>query len=75
MTQAKTATASDVQEAEKTIQAMLGGQVRVTMSDGRVMEGIFECIDQGMNAIVRDNRLGLVMVPGQHVAKFEVQEK
>ncbi|GBG32104.1 N-alpha-acetyltransferase 38, NatC auxiliary subunit [Hondaea fermentalgiana] len=61
--------------AETRLREMLGSEVRVTLSDGRIVNGAFECIDQGMNAIVRDKKIGLVMVPGIHVAKFEVEAK
>lgn len=56
------------------ITSMLGERMRVTLSDGRVMDGRFECIDREMNIIVRDGELGLVMIPGQHVAKCELEK-
>jgi small nuclear ribonucleoprotein (snRNP)-like protein len=51
--------------------SLLGSRVRVTLSDGRVMDGSFECVDSSLNVIVRDRDLGWVMVPGPHVAKVE----
>jgi len=53
------------------LESLLGRRVRVTLSDGRVIDGTFECVDSGVNVIVQDRALGLVMVPGEHVAKFE----
>jgi len=61
-------------EGERRIRDLLGRRIRVTMSDGRIMEGAFECVDVSLNIVVRDLRLGLVMVPGEHVAKCEVLE-
>jgi small nuclear ribonucleoprotein (snRNP)-like protein len=51
--------------------SLLGSRVRVTLSDGRVMDGSFDCVDSSLNVIVRDRELGWVMVPGPHVAKVE----
>jgi small nuclear ribonucleoprotein (snRNP)-like protein len=51
--------------------SLLGSRVRVTLSDGRVVDGSFDCVDSSLNVIVRDRDLGWVMVPGPHVAKVE----
>ncbi len=58
-------------EHRSLLESLLGTRVRVTLSDGRVMDGSFECVDNSLNMIVRDKDLGCVMVPGQHVAKVE----
>ena len=68
-------------------QALLGGILRVTLSDGRVFEGLFSCLDKSFN-IVLNNACeltetgikkapfnprvgGVVIVPGKHVVKCE----
>eukprot|EP00516_Mucochytrium_quahogii_P009203 CAMPEP_0203767396 /NCGR_PEP_ID=MMETSP0099_2-20121227/975_1 /ASSEMBLY_ACC=CAM_ASM_000209 /TAXON_ID=96639 /ORGANISM=" , Strain NY0313808BC1" /LENGTH=73 /DNA_ID=CAMNT_0050663903 /DNA_START=758 /DNA_END=979 /DNA_ORIENTATION=- len=53
------------------VRELLGERVRVTLSDGRVMDGTFECTDYMMNMIVRDQELGLVMIPGKYFEKCE----
>lgn len=53
------------------IDSLLGTSARVTLSDGRIFEGTFECVDNSFNAIIRTIKMGLVMAPGKHITKFE----
>jgi small nuclear ribonucleoprotein (snRNP)-like protein len=61
--------------------AWLGKRLRMTITDGRVFEGIFECVDRDSNVVLADaietrgsdsRNLGLIMVPGSHTTSILV---
>ena len=66
-------------------QELLGSQLRVTLSDGRVLLGRLHCLDWKQNILLRDTAevaqagspgrkaLGLVAVEARHVTRYEVE--
>ena len=69
------------------VSALLDSDMRVELSDGRRVIGRFICLDSFGNILLKDSRewqpagaadaskrLGLTMVPAQHLVKCEVAE-
>lgn len=54
------------------LEGMLGRRLRVTVTDGRVMEGTMDAVDSHVNIVMQTEALGLIMVPGPHVVKCEL---
>ncbi|KXS18874.1 hypothetical protein M427DRAFT_53356 [Gonapodya prolifera JEL478] len=74
---------SDSQNVQR-LRSFLGLKTRATVTDGRVMEGVFACTDRDCNIILAGTKeftgsderfVGMVMVPGKHLVKFEVATK
>lgn len=72
------------------IMSYISSTVRVTISDGRKLTGRFDCVDKDLNIILNhateerridsgssvDTRnVGIIMIPGKELVKFEVREK
>ncbi|KAJ3043803.1 hypothetical protein HDV00_004211 [Rhizophlyctis rosea] len=65
------------------LRTYLSRKCRITASDGRVFVGHFMCIDKGRNIILSGTEesnkfgekrfLGLVMIPGKHLVKAEME--
>uniref|UniRef100_A0A7S2U216 Sm domain-containing protein n=1 Tax=Lotharella oceanica TaxID=641309 RepID=A0A7S2U216_9EUKA len=72
---------------EDQVRSYIGKPVRVNVSDGRVMIGIFACCDDHLNIIMADTQqilddanakprhLGQILVPGSHIVKVEVYQE
>lgn len=65
----------DASTAKEAVRGVLGRHTRVLLTDGRVVEGTLDCMDNSGNLVLSDaadvsdssrraHRLGLVMVPG-----------
>jgi len=73
---------TDMSSQEKLRVTFIGKQVRITVSDGRVVKGSLECLDKNKNVILGDtvqiepdnteSLLGFVMLPGAHIVKVEL---
>ena len=74
--------------ATASVTAMMGKQLRAHLTDGRVVEGYFDCVDKHRNVILdravewksadgpgKKRFIGYVLVPGVHLVKAEVQEE
>lgn len=64
------------------VRQLLQRQVRVELSDGRVVAGIVECVDALKNLVLRDavdvagtHQLGLVLVPGGAHTRVRVRKE
>jgi small nuclear ribonucleoprotein (snRNP)-like protein len=79
--------AEEETELVKQIKDMMGRSVRCHLSDGRIILGSFDCVDKHRNVILdcaselksldepdTKRYIGYVLIPGQHLLKFEVQE-
>ncbi|GAO49092.1 hypothetical protein SAICODRAFT_7546 [Saitoella complicata NRRL Y-17804] len=72
--------------AVQKLQSWLNKKTRVHASDGRIFDGKFVCVDRDQNVILADTDeyriekpeekrfMGLVVVPGKHITKFEIQQ-
>ncbi len=76
---------------KRKLRSWLNKNMRVVLSDGRILMGIFLCTDQDANVILgsateslseEDERsnaeqriLGLAMVPGRHIVSIKVDEE
>lgn len=58
-------------------------KARVTVTDGRMFCGTFTCVDKQKNIILANSdefrkgekrHVGLVMIPGKHITKAEVED-
>ncbi|GBC00688.1 hypothetical protein RclHR1_03940014 [Rhizophagus clarus] len=67
----------------KQLRSYLNLRTRITASDNRVFNGIFMCIDKYKNIILSQTEefrgaekrfVGLVMIPGKHIIKAEVED-
>lgn len=67
------------------LQSWLYRHLRVQLTDGRILKGNFLCTDADANVILgmcmedtekggEQRMLGLVMVPGRHIVKMEMEE-
>ena len=72
----------DPRPAVQAMRDLLGAELTVTISDGRVVRGKFSCLDQAKNLILLNAAeikpdgqygvtLGNTLVPGKHVVKVE----
>eukprot|EP01147_Barroeca_monosierra_P000569 gene569-3886_t len=41
-------------EERKWLEGLLGCRIQIQVSDGRLLEGIFSCVDRGCNVILRN---------------------
>ena len=70
------------------VQSWMGRRLRVHMTDGRVVTGLFDCIDKHGNVILdralewksatapeTERPIGYVLVPGKHITKAEIQDE
>ena len=70
------------------VKDMMGRQLRVHMSDGRVVTGLFDCIDKQKNVVLdrarewksvgepeSERSIGYILVPGKHIVKAEIQKQ
>ncbi|CAG8439185.1 7427_t:CDS:2 [Ambispora leptoticha] len=75
----------DTQDTPKIakLRSYLNLKARITVSDGRVFNGTFVCIDKYKNIILANTEefrgvekryVGLVMVPGKHLIKAEIED-
>ena len=77
----------DDTETVKQVKDLMGRQLRVSLSDGRIIFGSFDCIDKHRNIILdraseiqsldeidTKRSIGYVLIPGDHVLKVEVEE-
>mmetsp|Transcript_15499 Transcript_15499/g.22809 ORF Transcript_15499/g.22809 Transcript_15499/m.22809 type:complete len:122 (-) Transcript_15499:113-478(-) len=80
---------TDSKKSQEFCKKLLGRELRTTLSDGRFVVGNFKCVDRLKNIILSEavetrppesadqessvRNLGLVMVPGKHLIKVEVQ--
>jgi small nuclear ribonucleoprotein (snRNP)-like protein len=71
---------SDCRENVALVRGLLLRRMRVVLVDGRVVEGILECVDYLRNLILRDavdisgpHSLGLVLVPGKAFISAQVR--
>ena len=71
--------------AVDSVRALLGGILRVNLSDGRIFEGRLSCLDSSFNVVLNDAREicsngekkpplnprigGVVLIPGAHIVK------
>eukprot|EP00466_Bigelowiella_natans_P002674 jgi/Bigna1/70148/fgenesh1_pg.11_\ len=72
------------QEREDRLRAYIGNPIKVTVSDGRVMIGRFQCCDDHVNVIMTETHqvfadgkekprhLGQILIPGQHISKIQI---
>ena len=73
-------------DAIAAVKALLGETLRVTLTDGRVFEGVFSCLDKGFNVVLNEasevsltgarkqfnaRAGGVIIVPGARIAKCE----
>ncbi|PVU90510.1 hypothetical protein BB561_004848 [Smittium simulii] len=70
-------------DAVKLLAEQLNKKARVHISDGRVFEGFFCCVDNAVNLVLYDavefkqgnaRRIGLISIPGKHILQFKVFE-
>ena len=67
---------------------MMGRSLRVHMTDGRVVTGLFDCVDKHGNVILdralewkslaepaTERSVGYVLVPGKHIVKAEIEDE
>lgn len=75
-------------DARETLKKWLGKNMRVHISDGRTLIGVFLCTDKQMNIILttvqeyfhyseedcteEPRSLGLAMVPGRHIKSLQI---
>lgn len=45
---------SEMAEERKWLEGLLGCRIQIQVSDGRLLEGIFSCVDRGCNVILRN---------------------
>ena len=67
------------------LESLLESDLKVTLSDGRIFEGKLASFDRDLNLILQHStekrpgkeevlKVGMVMVPGEHLAKAELRE-
>nr|CAG8661095.1 2560_t:CDS:2 [Entrophospora candida] len=65
------------------LRSYLNLRARITISDGRIFNGTFMCIDKYKNIILSQTEefrneqkrfVGLVMIPGKHLVKAEIED-
>lgn len=80
-----TAAAEPISAGRAKLQSWLYRQLRIQLTDGRILTGNFLCTDADANVILgmcmedtekggEVRMLGLVMVPGRHIVKMEMEE-
>ena len=70
------------------VKGMMGRQLRVHLTDGRVVMGLFDCVDKQGNVILdralewkslaeleTERSVGYVLVPGKHIVKAEIEDE
>ncbi|CAB1345254.1 unnamed protein product, partial [Coregonus sp. 'balchen'] len=57
--------------ARQKLESLLNKNMRIRMTDGRTLVGLFLCTDRDCNGEPRV--LGLAMIPGHHVVSIEVE--
>ncbi|KAI8853406.1 hypothetical protein BC829DRAFT_382732 [Chytridium lagenaria] len=71
------------EQARESLRQLLDQKARITTTDGRAFVGIFLCTDRDINIILSGAEefkagerrfVGLVMVPGKHIAKAEIED-
>lgn len=57
----------------------MGKVIKVSITDGRVVKGQLQCIDNSLNLIITDTlslpeqqKLGPIMVPGEHIVACQL---
>ncbi|XP_051900656.1 N-alpha-acetyltransferase 38, NatC auxiliary subunit [Pristis pectinata] len=76
-------------QARQTLESLLNKSMRIRMTDGRTLIGLFLCTDRDCNVILGSAQeylkptdslvqgeprvLGLAMIPGHHVVSIEVE--
>ncbi|KAF6032820.1 hypothetical protein EB796_008865 [Bugula neritina] len=76
---------STIMDGRSKLQQWLNQTLRVEITDGRLLIGVFSCTDKDANIILSQcdeflpagypqepRKLGLAMIPGQHIKKLEV---
>lgn len=73
-------------DALDAVKALLGGTLRVTLTDGRIFEGVFSCLDKSFNVVLNEacelsptgarkhfnaRAGGVIIVPGARIVKCE----
>ena len=72
----------------KWIQKLLGFNLQIKITDGRVLRGEFVCTDKGKNVVLSNSQefhetdirftnprtTGLVLVPGKHIIQIKRQQ-
>ena len=78
---------TDVSEGRRNLTSWLNKNMKIKLTDGRVLIGIFLCTDKDANVILgtcaeylledkscEPRMLGLAMVPGRHIVTIHVDE-
>lgn len=77
--------AQETNPSRKKLKSWLNNTIRIKMSDGRILIGMFVCTDADANVILgltseftenggEERVLGLVMVPGRYIVSIEIDE-
>lgn len=77
---------SGISAGRAKLQSWLYRELRIQLTDGRILKGNFLCTDADANVILgmcmedtekggEVRMLGLVMVPGRHIVKMEMEDR
>lgn len=83
-TDAAETTAPEISAGRAKLESWLYRTLRIQLTDGRILIGNFLCTDSDANVILgmcmedtekggEERILGLVMVPGRHIVKMEME--
>lgn len=88
MSQALSSDPKESQSAVASVRALLDRRVRISLKDGRLVEGVLECFDASRNLVLRDSvdittvagvasrhPCGLVLVPGGSYTSVFAEKK